>query len=62
MPARGSLFAAGAGALIDWEVLVEMETVDMELTFSGSRSRYARKPTLATMKLSRRWGTRMLQD
>jgi hypothetical protein len=29
MPASGSLFPAGAGALIDCEVLVEMETVDI---------------------------------
>jgi hypothetical protein len=29
MPASGSLLAAGAGALIEWEVVAEMETVDI---------------------------------
>ena len=29
MPASGSLLVSGAGALIDWEVLVEMEIVDI---------------------------------
>src|ERR1700761_2970954 len=31
MPASGSLGAAGAGALMDWLVEVEMETVDIRL-------------------------------
>ena len=29
MPASESLWVSGAGALIDWEVLVEMEMVDI---------------------------------